>query len=139
MRGQKDGPKDEIHQEAKKTHEPTDRRKDCSACVRADHRMSQERNTMTTTADIAKEIVQERVKQDNKWGPQNHSLPVWIAILAEEFGEASMEVNDWFHPSAKCNGSQAAIRNELIQTAAVCVAMIEQIDNGQANVTSEPQ
>jgi hypothetical protein len=30
-------------------------------------------------------ILDERDRQDAKWGPQDHTLPEWIAILVEEY------------------------------------------------------
>jgi hypothetical protein len=69
-------------------------------------------------------IIRERDSQDYKWGIQNHSLAEWLIILAEEFGEASKEINE-FHFR---RGVVADIRAELVQTAAVAVAMIEYID-----------
>ncbi len=68
----------------------------------------------------------ERVKQDAKWGEQNHGNLEWLAILAEEFGEVGQCI---------CKGClnddpQAAehldlLEYELIQVAAVCVAWVE--------------
>lgn len=73
---------------------------------------------------ILEDIRNERARQEGKWGVQNHSLVVWLAILAEEFGEASMAINE-FHFR---QGYLEDVRTELIQTAAVAVAMIDYID-----------
>jgi hypothetical protein len=49
-------------------------------------------------------------------------------ILAEEFGEAAREANErYFRPETT---NLEALRNELIQTAAVAVRIIEAIDRG---------
>lgn len=37
-------------------------------------------------------VVQERKRQDGKWGEQNHDPIVWIGILGEEFGELSQAI-----------------------------------------------
>jgi hypothetical protein len=110
------------------------------------------------TADLAAiliEVADERGRQDEKWGPQNHPLVlsskdreryaamadgwkrinaervrianeagiprdrngVWDGVLLEEVYEALAETDD-----------SAAMRTELIQAAAVLVAMIEYLD-----------
>lgn len=38
--------------------------------------------------DVLVEVANERMAQDEKWGPQHHSPMEWLAILGEEFGEA---------------------------------------------------
>lgn len=87
----------------------------------------------------------ERIRQDKKWGQQNHGPVVWCAILAEEFGEAAKEVNDFhfllekerntreYDPTrrAKLKELLDKLRVELIQTAAVAVAMVESLDRNE--------
>lgn len=96
--------------------------------------------------DVLEEIAKERERQDAKWGVQNrrdgtndsiYSLKErdnardvcdknerqphrasWLQILREEYLEAGAEVE------------KDKLRKELIQTAAVCVAWIENIDRG---------
>jgi len=81
-----------------------------------------------STADILGEVDHERRLQNQKWGTQNHPQVEWLAILAEEFGEVAKEVNE-VHFRQK---DYAHLREELLQTAAVCVAMIESLDrNGK--------
>jgi len=65
---------------------------------------------------IFKAISEERKKQDEKWDEQNHHPYKWFAILAEEIGEANKAVLE---------DSLLKYSNELIQVAAVAVAMIE--------------
>lgn len=69
-------------------------------------------------------VADERQRQHEKWGTQRHSWPEWMAVLGEEFGEACQEVCrvTW--------GGKMAIdlRRELVQIAAVCVAIVEHID-----------
>lgn len=93
---------------------------------------------------VMRDVLAERLIQEQKWGVQNHRQIVWLAILAEEFGEAAKEVNELHFrtPGGTCpldqdkiialSDRQAALRKELIQTAAVAVAMIESLDrNGR--------
>lgn len=87
-------------------------------------------NTVRDTENILDDIAQERIQQDRKWGIQNHSPMTWIGILAEEFGEAAKEVNE-FTFRDKSSGRKAMLRKELIQTAAVAVAMIECLDRSR--------
>lgn len=96
-------------------------------------------------AAVAREVIQERVRQEAKWGEQNHpdgttgvygltrdfyrdlcdqkhrdGKGTWLDILFEEFYEAAAEVDP------------AKLREELIQVAAVAVAWIEAIDRRTA-------
>ena len=68
--------------------------------------------------DICNLILNERIKQDNKWGEQNHHIYKWLAILGEEVGEANQ---------AALEDNESELIDELIQIAAVSVAMIESI------------
>jgi hypothetical protein len=73
---------------------------------------------------ILEAIARERARQDVKWGfPQIRSHAEWCAILAEEFGEASMEANEAHFRARPTEKLEA----ELIQTAAVCVSWLEHI------------
>ncbi len=74
--------------------------------------------------NILNEIKIERQNQDCKWGVQNHHPFVWLAILGEEVGEVNKAVLD--HNFDK--KSLENYREELIQVAAVAVAMIECLD-----------
>ena len=69
--------------------------------------------------EIFKEIREERKRQDKKFGEQHHSLPVWNLILGEERGEVERAILDHDVEQA---------RTELIEVAAVAVAMIQSID-----------
>lgn len=88
-----------------------------------------------TERSTFKELIQERRRQDTKWGIQNHSPAEWISILAEEFGEAAQEANKFYFGALQAevnvstnNLHRAAYRKELIETAAVCLAAIENLD-----------
>lgn len=87
----------------------------------------------TNVLTVLSEVLAERQRQDVKWGPQNHGPMIWLGILAEEFGEAAKDAND-FH-FAKDNFVKstkgANFRKELVQVAAVAVAMIESYDKNE--------
>ena len=70
---------------------------------------------------IIDEILVERQKQDEKWGVQNHNSWYWLAILMEEVGEVAHAICGKRHDFLN-------YREELIQVAAVAVAMIESLD-----------
>jgi len=59
-------------------------------------------------------IIDERRRQDKKWGEQNHDDWHWLAILTEEVGEVAKAMLD-------LNPKQ--IYKELIETAAVVCGM----------------
>jgi hypothetical protein len=96
---------------------------------------------MIQTSKVLLEVADERTKQNNKWGEQNHNLTTWIAILGEEYGEAAKEAVDYCcdNPPSKAEELEATktimlnrllrYRKELIQTAAVAVQMIESLDS----------
>lgn len=83
---------------------------------------------------VIKRVLDERQRQNEKWGEQNHNAVEWIAILGEEFGEASKEAVD-FHFCNKGTKEQAKIlenlKTELIQTATVAIQIVECIERNQ--------
>ncbi len=66
-------------------------------------------------------INKERMRQDEKWGEQNHNPFVWLAILGEEYGESCKAALEF--PVDYSN-----YRKELIEVAAVAIAAIESLD-----------
>lgn len=76
---------------------------------------------------ILREVNEERYRQDEKWGGvpgvDRRDDHTYAAVLGEEFGECCKA---WLERDI------AALRAELIQTAAVAVAWVEEIDNGGA-------
>lgn len=71
------------------------------------------------------DIMEERRRQDNTWGQQRHSWGWWLAILGEEYGEVCKEALE-NHFDKKDNLYD--LREELVQLAAVTVAIIEHVD-----------
>lgn len=89
--------------------------------------------------NVLKEVGAERVRQNEKWGEQNHHPIEWIAILTEEVGEAAKEIVDWnfangaidVHkkPSDELQAKRLSnYRTECIQIATVAVQMVESLD-----------
>jgi NTP pyrophosphatase (non-canonical NTP hydrolase) len=77
-----------------------------------------------------RDVVDERKRQDKKWGEQNHAPMVWIPILVEEVGEFSEEaLADHFAGTRTAN-----LRIEAVQVAAVALAIIECIDRNPNGV-----
>lgn len=70
-------------------------------------------------------VLAERSSQDAKWGfPQLNTYCEWGSYLAEESGEAVKELNDLSFGK----GEKDKLVNELIQTAAMCLSIIEHMD-----------
>lgn len=79
------------------------------------------RYDLTSTLNVLAEVSEERGNQERTWGVQNHDPDKWYRILGEEFGEVAHALNE---------GDLVNYREELIQVAAVAVAMVESIDRG---------
>lgn len=80
------------------------------------------------TNSVLSEVQEERRRQDAKWGEQNHTQPEWLSILGEEFGEVCKAVCEAHFSGYESTGNWAEYRKELIQLAAVAVAMVECLD-----------
>lgn len=80
-----------------------------------------------TLGTVLEDVIEERHRQDAKWGEQNHDPFAYLTILMEEVGEASQAaLHDRF------GGPKAGtFRAEMVQVAAVAVAIIECIDRGK--------
>ncbi len=72
--------------------------------------------------EIIQLILEERKKQDKKWGEQNHAIYKWLAILGEEVGEVN---------KAALEDDYYEIINELVQIGAVTVAIIESLERNR--------
>ena len=65
-------------------------------------------------------VKEERERQDAKWGSQRDlPNPTWLAILVEEVGEVAKAILE---------RDEEGLNKEIVQVAAVAVAMIEAID-----------
>lgn len=83
--------------------------------------------------EILRDVSAERDRQDGKWGgvpgEDRRDDPTYAAVLGEEFGEACQA---WLERNT------TALRDELVQVAAVAVAWIEELDNGGSVPRQEP-
>ena len=82
-------------------------------------------------------VAMERIKQDAKWGEQNHDDFEWLSILSEEFGEAGRAVCEQLGSTYSKRALRENLEVELIQTAAVCIAWVECIRRRDARATGE--
>lgn len=65
----------------------------------------------------------ERCEQDTKWGKDRVlSANLWNTVLSEEVGEVARAILEHDNENLK---------TELIQVAAVCVAMYEALEHGR--------
>lgn len=81
--------------------------------------------------EVNTDVLQERVKQNMKWGIQRHGHGDWLMILTEEVGEvaeAMQKVKGWGKPSDADD-----LYEELIHVAAVASAIAEQVKEASVN------
>lgn len=72
---------------------------------------------------IIEMVLEERNRQDVKWGEQNHVAPIWGMIIGEEYGEMCKAINEFgFDPTPE---KEEQIYTEAIHTMASCMAMLE--------------
>jgi hypothetical protein len=72
-----------------------------------------------------KAVDRELQRVDARFGSQAHKGPgEWLAILAEEFGEAARHVCEMLHGDDS-NETATKLVDELVQTAAMAVLFIE--------------
>lgn len=89
----------------------------CPQCLTQD--ILSDADEMSATEGVLEDVLHERERQDEKWGEQNHGRYKWLAILAEELGEAA---------AAALKGETENYRKEMIQVAAVAVSAVESHD-----------
>lgn len=73
---------------------------------------------------IGKQLVQasikdERERQDEKWGEQNHDDDYWFIIESEELGEVAKAI---------LGEGPDSVRREIVQVVAVGIAWLEAIE-----------
>jgi len=100
--------------------------------------------TRRMTGEIFDDINNERERQNQKWGPQDHDHYKWLTIIGEEYGEASTEALEIDFLERRANEDnlpsinllikdrKMKLRTELIQVAACVVAFIEQLDREES-------
>jgi NTP pyrophosphatase (non-canonical NTP hydrolase) len=86
---------------------------------------------------LFEEVKKKRTSQDNKWGQQNHSPELWMLILGEEVGECNKAALEAYfsqkYDAYKNPQTLEDLRQELIQVAAVSLAIVESLDRNQLN------
>jgi NTP pyrophosphatase (non-canonical NTP hydrolase) len=80
---------------------------------------------MALTKQALKDVADERVRQNSLWGVQRHQMGDWLKILVEEVGEVAqaMQIGDVCYKESDASD----LYKELIQVAAVAVAIAEQV------------
>lgn len=73
-------------------------------------------------------IAEERNRQDKKFGVQNHHPFAWLAILGEEVGEVNKAALETEFNYDGCDRDFTNYKTELVQVAAVALAMIENME-----------
>lgn len=96
----------------------------------SNHKQAKELGNQQT---IILEILHERDRQDDKFGEQNLNPFLYGAILGEEVGEFHKAVIDAYDFNTKTYNKELLkdYRTELVQVAAVAVAMIECFDTNK--------
>ncbi len=84
------------------------------------------------TTAVLMEVADERAQQNAKWGEQDHSHPLWSVIFNEEWGEANQAWLHWVMENEEYGANALDYRGELVQAAAVLIAMIEAHDRREA-------
>ena len=75
---------------------------------------------------IIEKVLEERTRQDEKWGKEDHTAQTWGMIIGEEYGEMCKAINEYgFNPTRR---TEDEIYTEAIQTMASCMAMLECIE-----------
>jgi hypothetical protein len=106
-------------------------------------------NPSVITDRVLSEVLAERIRQDGRWGEQNHRdgtgsiTQVLEADKAREGCKAAFARGDgtWMHVlieevfEAVAEEDPGKVRAELVQVAAVAVAWIEAIDRRTARTT----
>jgi NTP pyrophosphatase (non-canonical NTP hydrolase) len=83
--------------------------------------------------DVLSDVDKERTRQEQKWGKQRHDYGTWLQILIEEVGEAAQamqKAKGWGKDS-----DASDLYEELIHTAAVAVAIAEQVKEGRDSLS----
>jgi NTP pyrophosphatase (non-canonical NTP hydrolase) len=81
------------------------------------------------TNRAVRNVMDERTRQDKKWGEQNHDPYTYLAILLEEVGEYSQACLQSQFGGDK--GGFSKMRGEAVQVAAVALAIVECLDRGK--------
>jgi len=83
--------------------------------------------------DAIYDVVEERRRQDELWGEQNHEPIIWLGILMEEVGELSQQIieSQHFKNRLKEDFNFTSMREEAVQVAAVALAIVQSMDRNE--------
>ena len=87
--------------------------------------MTYETKSVSIRDAVLNQVDNERLKQDAMWGKQRHDRGTWLAILMEEVGEVAQAMQEGFTHHKESDADN--LYTELIQVAAVAVAIAEQV------------
>ena len=73
------------------------------------------------------DVLLERLRQEKKWGEQNHDPFCYLTVLTEEVGEFSQAALQTYFGGPAAKG----LREEAVQVAAVALAIVECLDRGK--------
>jgi NTP pyrophosphatase (non-canonical NTP hydrolase) len=84
---------------------------------------------MKEFTDALNSVLDERKRQDEKWGEQNHNPYIYLTILLEEIGELAQAILHTQFGGEK--GGWLNVRKEAVHSAAVALALIECLDRNK--------
>lgn len=75
-------------------------------------------------------VMNERWRQHEKWGEQNHAPAAWATLIGEEYGELCEAINETVLKNADKpeRGGIDRMRAEAVQLAALSMQFIEYIE-----------
>ena len=73
---------------------------------------------------IIKKIINENIKQLNKWGIQTHSAFEWLTYVTEEVGELAKAISEYEYR----DGTKEEIIKEAIQVATLSLKIAEMFE-----------
>ena len=76
-----------------------------------------------------RDVLEERKRQDKKFGQQDHDPFVYLNVLMEEVGETSQAALQTVFGGDE--GGLDHLRKEAVEVAAVALAIVECLDRGQ--------
>jgi NTP pyrophosphatase (non-canonical NTP hydrolase) len=86
---------------------------------------------MSNQSDIIQSVLDERERQDSKWGEQNHFPQFWTGILGEEYGELCEAINETVFDNVSDKGGYQNMRKEAIHVAAVAIGFLECLERNK--------
>jgi len=86
---------------------------------------------MELEESVLVDVAAERLRQNVLWGRQRHPIGVWLAVLGEEFGEVAQAMQGHMNLASVKESDAGDLYEELIQLAAVAVAIAEQVKEGR--------